>query len=71
MIKKIFIKIIGVYQYFISPFLGSRCLFYPTCSEYAKQSIEKHGIIRSSWSVFVRILSCHPFSKKKYWDPIK
>ena len=71
MIKTIFINLIQLYQRFISPFLRPRCLFYPTCSEYSKQVIKKQGLRRSLFPIINRIFSCHPFTKKKYWDPVK
>ena len=71
MVKKIFIKIINVYQRFLSPFLGPHCFFSPTCSEYTKQSLLKYGVVRSFCPVVARIFSCHPFTKKRRWDPLK
>ena len=47
-----------------------RCKFYPTCSEYTKQAIEKYGVIRGCMLGIVRILKCNPFSKGGY-DPLK
>jgi len=64
--KKIFIKIINVYQKHISVWFESKnvnCKFYPTCSEYTKQAIEKYGVIKGSWLGFCRIIRCNPFSK--------
>ena len=64
--KKILIKIINFYQKHISLWLQTKninCKFYPTCSEYTKQAIEKYGGI-------CRILRCNPFSKGGY-DPLK
>ena len=71
--KKFFIYLIELYQKYISKFLESkniRCKFYPTCSEYTKQAIEKYGIIRGCMLGIVRILKCNPFSKGGY-DPLK
>lgn len=70
MIKKICIKMIEFYQKKISPLLGHNCKYYPTCSEYTKQAIEKYGVIRGIFKGFFRILRCNPFSKGGY-DPLK
>ncbi|SEF71754.1 membrane protein insertion efficiency factor YidD [Marinobacterium lutimaris] len=50
------------YQYLISPFLGSNCRFYPSCSSYAIEAIRTHGPLYGSWLALKRILRCHPFS---------
>lgn len=71
--KKIFIFIINVYKKYISPIfhkLGFDCKYYPTCSEYTKQAIEKYGVIKGCCLGIKRILKCNPFSKGGY-DPLK
>jgi putative membrane protein insertion efficiency factor len=68
--KKVFIFIICFYQKNISPWLGNKCKYEPTCSEYTKQAIEKYGVIRGLFKGFKRILRCNPFSKGGY-DPLK
>ena len=68
--RKIFIFLIKFYQKAISPFLGRRCRFYPTCSEYTKQAVEKYGALKGSYLGLTRILKCHPFHKGGY-DPLK
>lgn len=50
------------YQLFISPLLGPRCRFYPTCSHYALEAIETHGALKGSWLALRRLLRCHPWS---------
>ena len=55
------ICIIKFYQYFISPLLGSRCRYLPTCSEYYIDSLRVHGLIKGSILGIKRIFSCHPF----------
>ena len=70
--KKILIKIIEWYQKHISVWFQSqniRCKFYPTCSEYTKQAIEKYGILKGIALGMWRILRCNPFSKGGY-DPL-
>ena len=71
--KKIFIGLINFYQKHISVWLESKnikCKYYPTCSEYTKQAIEKYGAFKGSIKGFWRILRCNPFSKGGY-DPLK
>ena len=71
--KNILIFIIKKYQKHISPWLKSRninCKFYPTCSEYTKQAIEKYGAIKGLFLGIKRIFRCNPFSKGGY-DPLK
>ena len=64
--KKIAIKLISIYQKYISPDTGKdikHCIYNPTCSEYAKQAINKHGIIIGTIKGIYRIIRCNPFSK--------
>ena len=68
--RKIFIFLIKFYQKAISPFLGRRCRFYPTCSEYTKQAVEKYGALKGLYLGLIRNLKCHPFHKGGY-DPLK
>ena len=71
--KKVIIYIINFYQKHISLWLESKnikCKFYPTCSEYTKQAIEKYGAIKGSFLGVKRILRCNPISKGGY-DPLK
>lgn len=71
--KKIIIKIIEWYQKHISLWLQQKhinCKFYPTCSEYTKQAVEKYGAIKGIRLGVWRILRCNPFSKGGY-DPLK
>lgn len=68
--KKIFIYLIEKYQKCISPALGNNCKYYPSCSEYTKQAIEKYGTLKGSFLGIWRILRCNPFSKGGY-DPLK
>ena len=70
--RKVLIKIIEFYQKHISKALahgGINCKFYPTCSEYTKQAIEKYGCIKGIIKGIFRILKCNPFSKGGY-DPL-
>lgn len=59
--KRLLVGIISLYRYLISPLLGPRCRFYPTCSAYAIEAIERHGALRGGWFTVKRIVKCHPF----------
>lgn len=59
--RKILILIIRVYQYLLSPLLGPSCRFYPSCSCYAQEALERHGVIKGSWLALRRLLRCHPW----------
>lgn len=61
--RRIEIYMIKVYQKYISSSLGSRCIYYPSCSEYTKQAVDKYGIIKGNILGIYRILRCNPFSK--------
>jgi uncharacterized protein len=61
--------LIRLYRYFISPMLGPNCRFYPSCSCYAEEAIEHHGIVRGSYLTARRILRCHPWHAGGY-DPV-
>ena len=61
--------LIRVYQQFLSPLMPLGCRFYPTCSHYAAEAIERHGVLRGIWMGTHRILRCHPFSHGGY-DPV-
>lgn len=49
------------YQLFISPLLGPRCRFYPSCSHYAREALQTHGLRRGGWLALRRIGRCHPW----------
>ena len=55
------INLIKFYRFFISPLLGNRCRYLPTCSEYYIESLKTHGLIKGSIMGMKRIFSCHPF----------
>ena len=71
--KKICIFLIELYQKSISKIFTNRnikCKFYPSCSEYTKQAVEKYGVLKGIYLGTKRILRCNPFSKGGY-DPLK
>jgi putative membrane protein insertion efficiency factor len=55
------IALIRGYQWFISPLLGNHCRFYPSCSQYAREAIERHGAVRGVWLAIRRVARCHPW----------
>jgi putative membrane protein insertion efficiency factor len=64
-----FLILIRIYQTIISPLLPSTCRFSPTCSEYSKQSLIKHGLIKGIILSVKRILKCNPWGGNGY-DPV-
>jgi uncharacterized protein len=67
MIKRIliapFVGVIRAYQLLISPLLGPRCRFYPSCSHYGIEALQTHGLLKGSWLILKRISRCHPGSE--------
>lgn len=57
------------YQWTLSPMLGARCRFYPSCSCYAHEAVERHGALHGLWLAVKRLSRCHPFSPGGY-DPV-
>ena len=52
--------LVRAYRYLLSPLLGPRCRFHPTCSAYALEALQSHGALRGSWLSVRRLLRCHP-----------
>ncbi|MCI8300078.1 MAG: membrane protein insertion efficiency factor YidD [Lachnospiraceae bacterium] len=67
--KKILIAFIKLYRKYLSPFKTTKCPYYPTCSTYGLEAIQKHGAFKGSLLAGWRILRCNPFSKGGY-DPV-
>ncbi|NMQ18742.1 membrane protein insertion efficiency factor YidD [Candidatus Competibacter phosphatis] len=59
--RTILIVLIRGYQLLLSPLLGNHCRFYPSCSQYAREAIERHGALRGGWLAIRRVLRCHPW----------
>ena len=68
-LKKILIAMIRGYQKYISPAFPRHCRFEPTCSQYAIEAIQKHGLWKGTGLAAWRILRCNPFCKSRY-DPV-
>lgn len=56
------IALIRIYQKVLSPVLGAQCRFYPTCSRYAVEALQRHGAARGSWLAVRRLSRCHPLN---------
>ena len=67
--KHVFILFVRAYQVGLSPLLPASCRYYPSCSMYAIEALEKHGATRGGWLAARRILRCHPFRAGGF-DPV-
>ena len=68
--KFLVLDLLGIYKAAVSPFLPPACRFEPTCSEYARQAVEKYGAAKGTWMGIKRILRCQPFCEGGH-DPVK
>ena len=66
---RFFIRLISIYQRLISPLVGPCCRFHPTCSEYAKEALESHGLVMGIWLTIKRLSKCHPLGGRGF-DPV-
>ena len=67
--RQLLLWFIRAYQLLLSPLIGPRCRFYPSCSCYAHTAIERHGALKGTWLSLCRLIRCHPFNKGGY-DPV-
>jgi len=68
--KKLLLALIRFYRKCISPYTPPACRFYPTCSQYGLEAIEKYGALKGGWLTVKRLCRCHPFYKGDYYDPV-
>jgi putative membrane protein insertion efficiency factor len=59
--RKLIVAILRLYKLVVSPVLPSACRYYPSCSDYMRQAVEKYGPVRGVWMGIKRIARCHPF----------
>lgn len=69
MVRLLLICVVRLYQSTLSYIIPSSCRFYPSCSGYAVESLQKHGVLRAVFLILVRISKCHPFHPGGY-DPV-
>ncbi len=67
--QQLMLALIAIYRYTLSPFLGQRCRFYPSCSAYAAEALTKYGVLRGTWLAIKRVGRCHPFHPGGH-DPV-
>ncbi|MEO8739432.1 MAG: membrane protein insertion efficiency factor YidD [Casimicrobiaceae bacterium] len=67
--KVLLLLVLRGYQYAISPLFGANCRFHPSCSDYAREAIERHGAGKGSWLTLRRLGRCHPYHPGGF-DPV-
>jgi len=67
--KVVLIAALRAYKYLVSPWLGTRCRFYPSCSDYAVEALRKHGLLKGLRLAVWRVLRCHPWNDGGH-DPV-
>ena len=67
--KIVLLALIRGYQYLLRPLLGTNCRFYPSCSDYAREAIVRHGAVRGVWLAIKRVARCHPYHPGGF-DPV-
>ena len=67
--RAVLLMLLRGYTRYISPFLAPHCRFHPTCAQYAREAIERHGSLRGTWLALRRVARCHPFHPGGH-DPV-
>ena len=67
--KALLLMLLRGYQYALRPLFGNNCRFYPSCSDFAREAISRHGALRGTWLAARRVLRCHPYHPGGY-DPV-
>jgi putative membrane protein insertion efficiency factor len=67
--KVLLLLMLRAYQYAIRPLIGANCRFFPSCSDYAREAVERHGATKGAWLAARRIARCHPYHPGGY-DPV-
>lgn len=60
-VRELAVVLLRGYKRYLSPLLPPACRFYPTCSEYAREAIERYGVLKGGWLGLRRVARCHPF----------
>ncbi len=60
--KTVLLALLRAYRFLLSPWVGNSCRFWPTCSMYAMEAIERHGALKGSYMTVTRVARCHPYS---------
>ncbi len=60
--RRLLLGLVYGYRYLVSPIIGPRCRYLPTCSEYALEALERHGVLRGGWLTLKRFGRCHPLT---------
>ncbi|MEZ5404302.1 MAG: membrane protein insertion efficiency factor YidD [Bryobacteraceae bacterium] len=68
--QRFVIQLLWLYKRWVSPLLPSACRFHPTCSEYMREAVAKHGIVAGVWMGCKRLARCHPFHEGGF-DPVR
>jgi putative membrane protein insertion efficiency factor len=68
--RKLIVAILRFYKWAVSPLLPSACRYYPSCSDYMRQAVEKYGPVRGVWMGIKRVARCHPF-RQGGLDPVR
>ena len=68
-VQHLLVGLIRGYQLLLSPFIGNQCRFTPTCSQYAREAVEKHGALKGGWMAVRRVSRCHPWHPGGH-DPV-
>jgi len=68
-VRTLLIALLRAYQFALRPMLGANCRFYPSCSDYAREALERHGLGRGSWLALRRVGKCHPYHPGGF-DPV-
>ena len=67
--KVLLLFMLRAYQYAIRPLMGANCRFFPSCSDYAREAVERHGAVKGAWLAARRVARCHPYHAGGY-DPV-
>lgn len=67
--RRILVALLSLYQKLVSPWLGVNCRYRPSCSSYARQAVERFGVVKGGWLALRRLGRCHPFHAGGY-DPV-